>query len=931
MLKFIYKFFLLCSAFLSILSIGIICLCLIVLSNKSITIKDENKYISSLISWYFKNEVYFDEIQINNRSMNKTYEINIKNIFVDKFNGYKNLKIKNLSLNMKPINLFNELHKFNILKVDNLSVDYLDDYAFDNNLSIKFIDSILNISDIIKINSSKINIYIEEKIYNLKNINIRKKGTNDISINGTFNYKDNYLQKNSKKITFLSSRHNEKDIINLKFNDIHLDELIVKKLIKINNFNLDSSISGEMNLIFINSLLSTIDINILSQDIKLSIKHDSKYKGLSLNQYPEIVFLNLVGTYKVKEEEFRIEKLRINIPSSNNLESNIFVTNNYDLSDKNDYLKIFFENINLHNFFNLDGLKDDYNIFSNITGSSDIFINKKNIKSINISITDFSYREINLKNINYNYKEDLGLNDLKFSLSTKYKIIESLFNDNKIINILDKLPFKTEDKVNFNANLNLSSIQENISGSITGNLILEKNINLLSNNLIINSVDYVINFDEKTYNILADLKTNTSDIIFKFFKNKDGLPIINFNFPISSYILSEVKFIEGFNGKALLECSLIDMEFINYNCNVNLKDTYFTIPFLKYEKNKHDQGLLNFSGIYSDVTQFNDIKFIYTNLDNVIGGKLNFINSSNSYTIDFDKFIYDRNNLKLGVIYDDDIIKLNIYSGNLDLNLFLETNFNNNLNLDILVNGNLEKLLIKDSTIDNAFIKYENFDNKKSFSMNGQYYSDESIVFNYNNLNAEDILSYSFKATNAGKFFELFDYKSEIRDGVLSSEGFIGALDNDNDIMGTLSIDDFKVMKAPLFAELLLAASFTGLFELLNNEGIEFEQFDAQFTGKDNIFLVSKSRAYGLSLGITGEGEINNNQKNIKLFGSIIPAYKINSLLNNVPLVGDLLTAREDEGIFAINYDASGPWNDPKIKVNPLSLLTPGIIRNIFN
>ena len=116
-----------------------------------------------------------------------------------------------------------------------------------------------------------------------------------------------------------------------------------------------------------------------------------------------------------------------------------------------------------------------------------------------------------------------------------------------------------------------------------------------------------------------------------------------------------------------------------------------------------------------------------------------------------------------------------------------------------------------------GIIEYENLNNIKALSINGQYYSDESIIFNYNNLNTKDVLSYNFKATNAGKFFELFDYKSEIKGGVLSSEGFIGALDNDNNIMGTLSIDNFKLMKAPLFAELLLAASFTGLFELLNN------------------------------------------------------------------------------------------------------------------
>ena len=900
------------------------------MSNKSITIKDENKYISSLISWYFNNEVSFDEIQIHNKSMNKTYEINIKDIFVDKFNGYKNLKIKNLSLNMKPINLFNEFQKFNLLILDNLSVDYTDDYEFDNNLSIEFTDSILNISDIIKINNSKINIYIEEKLYNITNINIRKIGANDISINGAFNYKDNYLQKNSKKITFLSSRHDDKDIINLKFNDIHLDELIVKKLVNINNLNLNTSISGEINLNFINSLLSTIDINILSQDVKVSLNNGFKYNGLSLNKHPEIKFINLIGRYKFKEEEFRIEKLNIMVPSSNNIESKIFLTNNYNLNDKNNYLKISFENIDLQNFFYLEGLKDDYNIFSNITGSSDVLINKNNIKTVNISINDLSYNEINIKNIKYEYIKDLGLNDLKFLLSTKYKVIESVLNNNEIINISDKLPFKSEDRVNFSANLNLSNIKTDIIGSINGSLILEKDINLLSNNLIINSVDYVINFDKKKYTILADLKTNTSDIIFKFIKNKNGLSIINFNFPISAKLLSKAKFIKGFNGKALLECSLKDTQFINYNCNVNLKDTNFSIPFLKYVKPKNDQAILNFSGLFSDTTQLNDVKFLYKNFDNIIEGNLNFIKSNNAYTIDFTKFIYDRNNLKLDLIYDD-IIKLKIYSGNLDLNLFIENSFNSNTNLDILVNANLDKLFVKDSTINNVSIKYENLDNKKSLSINGQYYSNESIIFNYNNLNTENILSYNFKASNAGKFFELFDYKSEIKDGVLSSEGFIGVLDNDNDIMGTISIDDFKVMKAPLFAELLLAASLTGLFELLNNEGIEFEQFDAQFTGKDNIFLVSKSRAYGFSLGVTAEGEIDNKEKNIKLFGSIIPAYKINSLLNNVPLVGDLLTAKEDEGIFAINYDAIGPWDEPKIQVNPLSLLAPGIIRNIFN
>ena len=149
--------------------------------------------------------------------------------------------------------------------------------------------------------------------------------------------------------------------------------------------------------------------------------------------------------------------------------------------------------------------------------------------------------------------------------------------------------------------------------------------------------------------------------------------------------------------------------------------------------------------------------------------------------------------------------------------------------------------------------------------------------------------------------------------------------------MGTISIDKFRIMKAPLFTELLLAASLTGLFDVLNNEGIFFDQFDAQFNGNNNIFTIKKSRAYGFSLGLTGKGLVNSTNKTVNINGSIVPAYKLNTLFNNIPIIGEIFSGKEDEGIFAINYLAKGKWDDPDIEVNPLSALTPGIIRNIFD
>ena len=61
-----------------------------------------------------------------------------------------------------------------------------------------------------------------------------------------------------------------------------------------------------------------------------------------------------------------------------------------------------------------------------------------------------------------------------------------------------------------------------------------------------------------------------------------------------------------------------------------------------------------------------------------------------------------------------------------------------------------------------------------------------------------------------------------------------------------------------------------------------------------------------------------------------MPAYGINSVLENVPLIGRVLTGREGEGVFGFSYRVGGTTDDLSLLVNPLSVLTPGILRRIF-
>jgi hypothetical protein len=139
------------------------------------------------------------------------------------------------------------------------------------------------------------------------------------------------------------------------------------------------------------------------------------------------------------------------------------------------------------------------------------------------------------------------------------------------------------------------------------------------------------------------------------------------------------------------------------------------------------------------------------------------------------------------------------------------------------------------------------------------------------------------------------------------------------------------LVKAPLVARIFSAASFGGLLDLLNGEGIELAAARADFAFREGVLTVKDARASGPSVGITAQGEIAAGEKAaVALSGAVAPAYQINSLLGNAPIVGGLFVNRKGEGFVALSYDVKGPPEEPVVTVNPLSALTPGLLRRMF-
>jgi len=179
-------------------------------------------------------------------------------------------------------------------------------------------------------------------------------------------------------------------------------------------------------------------------------------------------------------------------------------------------------------------------------------------------------------------------------------------------------------------------------------------------------------------------------------------------------------------------------------------------------------------------------------------------------------------------------------------------------------------------------------------------------------------------AGSALKFLRVYDY---FKGGTLSVEAKRGA---DKIMIGHAKARNFNLTKTGVLTKLLTLASFTGIVDMLSGEGITFTHFDAPFEYNGERLTLSKARAFGNVLGISGSGSYNEIQKMFDFKGMIAPAYGLNSLLGKIPLVGNLLSGR-DGTIFAVNYQITGPLSDPEISINPLSALSPNSIKELWN
>ena len=192
---------------------------------------------------------------------------------------------------------------------------------------------------------------------------------------------------------------------------------------------------------------------------------------------------------------------------------------------------------------------------------------------------------------------------------------------------------------------------------------------------------------------------------------------------------------------------------------------------------------------------------------------------------------------------------------------------------------------------------------------------------------------------DAGAFITTFVGFSSVRGGTLSARiNFPGDAPGAAaasktplpDYQGTITLSNVTITDQPFVARLFSAGSLDGPLRLLQGQGIPLTTFSMPFSARAKMVTIREGRAAGPAIGATFAGTLDRKAERIDVTGTLIPLYGLNSILGNVPILGDLLVSKKGEGIFGLTYAMKGNLDEPGLTVNPLSVLTPGIFRRIF-
>lgn len=194
--------------------------------------------------------------------------------------------------------------------------------------------------------------------------------------------------------------------------------------------------------------------------------------------------------------------------------------------------------------------------------------------------------------------------------------------------------------------------------------------------------------------------------------------------------------------------------------------------------------------------------------------------------------------------------------------------------------------------------------------------------------------SIRIRAPDAGALAEFTGLYGRMKDGVVTID-LLGSADGS--YRGKITAEDFTLVNEPRLSRLVGSSPSPTSASLskavgadLKTENAFFDHASAGIVYGRNGLEVSDGIIRGPVFGSSFSGVVYDARNRIDIVGSFMPAYGVNRVFGAIPLLGQILGNGNEGGLIGITYRLDGLFSAPKLTVNPISAIAPGIFRNIF-
>ena len=188
-------------------------------------------------------------------------------------------------------------------------------------------------------------------------------------------------------------------------------------------------------------------------------------------------------------------------------------------------------------------------------------------------------------------------------------------------------------------------------------------------------------------------------------------------------------------------------------------------------------------------------------------------------------------------------------------------------------------------------------------------------------------------AQDGGALVSFIDLYKHMEGGRLSADMQLG----EEALSGNLEIHEFVLRNEPAIQRLVATSASmsapgqdTEAARRINGGAVEFNRLKVNFQREGSHLELRDATMSGPQIGLSIDGWLDYSHDLVGMRGTFVPVYALNNLFSQIPVFGVFLGGKSNEGLFAITFNISGPASEPNLSINPLSVIAPGILRNIF-